>query len=223
MEQFLAAKDSFSSVICSATCTDRLANVRSEVLMKKRNVTKEKTCEWLESVCVLLESVVPLLESASKLPDEISKLKDEKIVDSASIIGLQKKLIEKQEEDMAKIVELQDKLIVKKEENLGEVKTVVQSEMKSYASLFKNTCNDAFAPRKLHAAVKRVNAQDDRSKNIILYGLDEIPEEDLDILQSGVEAVFVNLNERPAILNVSRIGKETPEGVRPIKISLHTM
>ena len=115
--KFLAARDSFTTEICSATGTTSLAEIRTEKL-NKRATTKDMTCKWLESACELLVSVMPLLESATSLSDTISNLKTEKIADSASIISLQKKLIEKKE-DTEKISELQSKLLATKEEGIN--------------------------------------------------------------------------------------------------------
>ncbi len=216
VEQFIAERNSIVMEICGATGTGKLSDVRAD-LLNKRTISKEAVCQWLGSLCGLLDTVsVSVVEPASHLSADISKLKDEKISDSARIIELQQKLIEKQEEGSAKIVELQKKLIVKNEEDLGAVKTVVQSEMKTYSSFFKNTCNNAFAPRKLQAAVKRASQAEDRSKNLIVFGTEE---EDLD---KAVEAVFENLNEKPAVIVCCRVGREDTEGIRPTKVTLRS-
>ena len=219
VEQFITSRDSVTSQICGATGTEKLADVRFEML-NKRTVSKEKACQWLESLCSLLGSVsASMLESSSQLSDEVSKLKNEKIANSETIIGLQSKLIEKHEEDMAKITELQDKLIVKNDEDLGAMKTVVQTEMKTYSSLLKNTCNNAFAPKKIHAAVRKVTEEGDRSRNLIMYGLEE---NDLADLDRGVVAVLEHLNEKPEILEVCRIGEKSGDRDRPIKFTLRS-
>ena len=59
---------------------------------------------------------------------------------------------------------------------------------------------------------------------MIVYGLDESHEEQPGDLRAGVDAIMENLNEKPAILNISRVGKTTEDkyNIRPIKISLHS-
>ena len=205
--------DSIAAEICVATGTVNVTELGFEKL-NKRNVTKEKVCQWLATICDLFVSAVPVLQSTSTLSDEICKMKDEKIADSGAIIDLQKKLIEKQEE-------LQDKLTVKKEEDLGAVKSVVQSEMKTYSSLLKNTCSNAFAPKKIHAAVKQAKEEEDRSKNLILFGVEELENEDL---EATVSVVLEHLNEKPSILDCYRIGKQSVDNDtdRPIKFTLNS-
>ncbi len=154
----------------------------------------------METVCCILNSYcAPVLDSASKLPESIDKLKDEKIADQKSIIDLQSKLIEK------------------KYQELGTVQTVVQSEMKSYSSVLEDTCSKALAPTKIKAAMKKAAADEDRSRNLVIYGL---PEEEEEILENRVTEVLGNLNEKPKILNCCRIGKDTADRIKPVKFTL---
>ncbi len=141
----------------------------------------------------------PVLVSASELPDSINKLKDEKITDQKTIIDLQSKLIEK------------------KNEELVTVKEVVKSEIKSYSTVVKDTCSKALAPTKMKSAIKRAAVEEDRSKNLIIYGL---PEEDKEIPESRVLQVLDQLNEKPRILSCCRLGKVTADKVRPLKFSV---
>ncbi len=133
------------------------------------------------------------------LPDRIEKLKDEQISAQKSIIELQSKLIEK------------------KDEELGTVKTVVQSEMKSYSSMLSATCSKALAPKKMKVAMKKVAEEEDRSKNLIIYGLKQ---EDDEIIEDKVSEVLGHLNEKPKFFNCSRIGRATADRVKPIKFTL---
>ena len=224
MKRLRDSRDSIVSDMCSATgdAANKLLDVNFDLLHKRRTVTKEKTCQWLSSVCDLLESVFPLLETAS---DEISNLKTEKISDANKIIELQKQLIEKQEKAMAEIVEMQNTMTKKKEENLVELKSVVQTEMKSYSSMLQKTCSNAFAPRKLQAAVKRVTEQEDRSRNVMLFGIEENEcGETHDDLVSIVGDVLTHLDEKPAVTDCCRVGIASSEkrGVRPIRFTLRS-
>ena len=72
-----------------------------------------------------------------------------------------------------KIIQLQSELIDKKNEELGSVKDTVETELKSYSSVLKESCSAALTPQKIASAVKQVNAQEDRSRNVITFGLAE--------------------------------------------------
>ena len=72
-----------------------------------------------------------------------------------------------------KIIQLQSELIDKKNEELGSVKDTVETELKSYSSVLKESCSAALTPQKIASAVKQVNAQEDRNRNVIIFGLAE--------------------------------------------------
>ena len=172
--------------------------------LNSRGITKDRLCVWLEAACCLLDQYCnPVLEAASVLSD---KLKEEKIRDQESII------------------ELQQKLIQKKDEELGAVKSTVQStvqtELKSYSSVLKTTCSRALGPRRMQAAMKSVAEAEDRSKNLIVYGLAEQKNENL---ESKVLQVLEHLDEKPRIVSCCRLGKDTADGgpaVKPVKFVL---
>ncbi len=199
VDQILISKDSVFSEMCKVANVDDFVDLRAEKL-NIRGITKEKLCDWLETVVCLLNSYcVPVLESAVELPDNLNKLKDEKITDQKSIIKLQAKLIEK------------------KDGELDTVKNVVQSEIKSYSSVVMDTCNRALAPKKMKVAMKKVSEDEDRSKNLIIYGLKE---DDDETPETKVSEVLNHLNEKPKISNCCRVGKESIGKVRPVKFTL---
>ena len=61
-------------------------------------------------------------------------------------------------------------------------------EMKSFSSIVQNTCAAALAPSKIGSAIKKVTSAsaDDRSQNIIIYGVPEVSEENVVETSSGV-------------------------------------
>ena len=93
--------------------------------------------------------------------DTVTHCATNRMSDATKIIKLQEKLLSKQKEDMAKISDFQEKLASKKDDEIGTVKSTAQKEMKTFLSLLKNTCKNAFAPKKIQAAVKRVALKDD--------------------------------------------------------------
>ena len=77
-----------------------------------------------------------------------------------------------------------------------------------------------FAPRKMKAALKRVAEEEDRSKNLVIYGVNEKKEEEL---EKKVLEVLEHVNEKPRIVSCCRMGKDVADGgpaIRPIKLSL---
>ena len=99
---------------------------------------------------------------------------------------------------MAKISDLQLKLDMKKNDEIGTVKSAAQKEIKTFSSLLKNTFKNAFAPKKIQAAVKRVALEEDRSKSLIIFGLPET-EENLHAQAFGI--LLDHLNEKPKLLS----------------------
>ena len=89
--------------------------------------------------------------------------------------------------------------------------------MRSYSSAVTMKCATAFAPKKIQAAVQKVVDKEERSKNIIIYGLSETQNEQL---QSKVEAVLVEIDEKPLIKDCCRIGDTKDKAIRPVKFSL---
>ena len=215
VNQIHMATDSIFKEIRSKIGVEHNDDVRFDKL-NQRSVPRERLSEWLETMCWILNNYCgPLLQSASETADDNRMFRKEKIPDATKIIDLQEKLLSKQEEDMAKINDLQEKLALKKDEEIGIVKSAAQKEMKTFSSLLKNTCKNAFAPKKIQAAVKRVALEDDRSKSLIIFGL---PGENLDAKVSGI--LLDHLNEKLKILRCKRVGKDTSERVRPVKFIL---
>ena len=202
VEQILNAQNSLLDDMCQATGVTDYTHLRSDKL-NSRNITKEKLGAWLETfVSIVGLYCAPVLTSATKLPDIIDQLKDEKIADQMTVIELQGKLIEKKSEDLA------------------SVQTTVKSELKTWSSVVANKCSKALAPRKMKAALKRATEEEDRSLNLVIYGLKEKPAENL---EERVLEVLQHIDEKPRVVSCCRMGKDVADGgpaVKPIKFTL---
>ena len=97
------------------------------------------------------------------------------------------------------------------------VESTVKGEIKSYASAVTKTCAAALAPRKLTAAIKTVEENEDRKRNVIIYG---IKEEDNEVISAKVEEVLAEIDEKPIIKDCCRVGSLKEESIRPVKFSL---
>ena len=167
--------------------------------MNKPQITKSMLLEWLETTVFLLYSCsVPLLEFATTRTDELDDLKTEKI------------------NDQKKIIELQDQLIEKKTDELCTVQQTVKSELQSYSSVLQKNCSDALEPRKIAAAVKQVEKKEDRSCNIVAFGVPE--SEEIEGTESKVLNILEHLEEKPKIVSCCRIGQQKSGTVRPIRL-----
>ena len=134
----------------------------------------------------------------------------------ADIISRMQKTIEIQKtdslEDKATIIKLQSDLIESKENQLlslqtavqETVQTTVQQEVQSYSAVVsKQSSAPAFSADSLKKAVKSAIAEEDRTKNIMIFGLQEDKGEKL---ESKINGVFQELGEKPK-LTASRVGR----------------
>ena len=175
---------------------DSYDQISHEILNKRGLVGKDTLCTWLVQVCTILnEYSIPLLEC--------QELTAEKIKDQRTIIELQEEVIKKKEEELKAVKE--------------SVESTVKCEIKSYASAVTKTCAAALAPRKLTAAIKTVAENEDRKRNVIIYG---IKEEDNEVVSAKVEEVLAEIDEKPIIKDCCRVGNIREESIRPVKFSL---
>ena len=170
--------------------------------LDKPSITKAMLIGWLETVCYILDSsCVPLLENAVPIVDRIDKLQEDKIA------------------DQARILELQRDLIVRRDKELEAVKTTVQTEMKGYNTVVAKNCTAALAPKKIEAAVRKVSDKEDRSRNVIIYGVED---EENEKLKQKVETILEEIGEKPVLKDFGRVGvkRSDVKTPRPIKFTL---
>ncbi len=130
-------------------------------------------------------------------------------------------------ESQQKIIELQSELLASKNEQLDSLKAsvtssvqkTVETEFKTYSSAVVQGQDQkqALVPGNLKTVVKEVVEQEDRSRNIMVFGL---PEEADEQLNDKVSAVFGAIGEKPRI-EASRLGRSgSGTKDRPVKVSL---
>jgi hypothetical protein len=88
-------------------------------------------------------------------------------------------------------------LIEIRDTELKAVQNTVQTEMRSYSSVVAKSCSAALAPKKIKAAVRKVIDKDDRSRNVIIYGLEKTGDEKLN---NKVETVLKALSDLTRLL-----------------------
>ena len=57
--------------------------------------------------------------------------------------------------------------------SIHDAVSTVQKELKSYAAMVQKSCVKSLAPARLQQAMRKAAAEDDRSQNLIIYGLPE--------------------------------------------------
>ena len=202
VEQIIGAQTLLFNDMRQAAGVPNSNLLRKDTLNKPR-ITKDMLYAWMETMIDIMSVYCSsLLTSATNLQEEIDQLKNEKIADQNTVIKLQGQLIEM------------------KSDELTSVQTTVKSELKSWSSVVKNSCSKALAPKKMKAALKCASEEEDRSQNLVIYGL---PEKNDEILEKRVLDVLEDIDEKPRIVSCSRMGKTVSDGgpaIKPIKFTL---
>ena len=67
--------------------------------------------------------------------------------------------------------------------------------------------------------MKKVNEEEDRSKNVVVFGVTEEQEENVD---SKVAALLDQLEEKPQFMDCRRIGQRSSGSLRPIRFRVNS-
>ena len=125
------------------------------------------------------------------------------------------------------VIMVQGELLVHKDEELKLLRTEVGKTVKrrvltptgyqSYSAAVQKNSDTICISEKLKKATKSVAAEEDRSRNLIVYGLKEEKEEKLPDL---VTAILEEIGEKPHF-EAKRVGWKRPStAVRPVKITV---
>ena len=161
-------------------------------------------------MCYILDSFsIPLLTNAAKVIDNQAGRIDEfqrgKIDDQQTIIKLHEEISKRRSDELNDVK--------------STVQSTVQSEMQSYSEIAKKNCPKTLTSKTIEAAVKRVCDRDDRSRNVIVYGIEETNGE---VLQERVEKILEEIDEKPVVIDCVRVGIKRSGAThpRPVKFSL---
>ena len=171
---------------------------------------KETICRWaLEAVDVITSQN----EVITQLKDIVEAFKTDALVDKAKIVKLQDKLLENKDEQIKTLESVVEKT----------VHSTVEREIKSYSEAVSKSSTDqgqgpVVTPEHLKLAVKNAMKEEDRSRNVIVFGLREDEGEQV---EKKVSELFADLGEKPRI-QASRIGRKSTGGTvnRPVKVVL---
>ena len=194
--------------------------LQPETFVNRRNVTKTHMGMYLseynhlllnqDTIIDDLKTVIrQLSEEKNGLLDEVDQLKSSTISAQNSIIDLQKELLTCKDQQLTLV-----------QSSVKEtVQSTVKSEFKLYSEAVGTSQKPAPAIKSIKKAVEEVVKAEDRSKNLIVFGLPEVAEEST---VERIEEMFEFLGEKPKQESV-RIGMKSekrPDRPRPVKVSL---
>ena len=162
---------------------------------------KAKLADWLADSVKIMQRHAVVIGTFKQI---INVMKTEAIADKTKVIQVQDKLLQSQNEQLARLesaVEVTVQETVQKE--ILEFSAVVKNDAGKMKDSLKNVVKDAIE-------------EEDRSKNLIIFGL---AEENLEDLNGKIENIFAEFEEKPTF-EASRIGKIEEEKVRPVKVTL---
>ena len=173
-------------------------DVTLEKLTKQQGITKDILAK------ILLEGYQTVYSHRDTFESSrvgVEKLKSELIAAQRSIVGLQQQLLD-----------FQGKLLKTQTEQLQGMSTVVDTAVdkgiRSYSQALSRTIKDsvpAMSEKTLKKVVKEAVTDDDRSRNVVVFGLADDASEDLD---SKISGLFDDIEERPSFEAV-RIGEQS--------------
>jgi len=153
-------------------------------------------------------------EKMKQLKAELSSTKSQLIENQKWVISLQEKVMDCKDKQLEAI-----QTAVK-----TTVEDSVKEQFKSYSDAVQENVmvcqpqTETVAPEVLKQVVQSVVQQEDRSRNLMIFGLSEKENEDV---TEQVKQVFQEIGIKPAIMEVSRVGKSIKEKkTRPVKVIL---
>ena len=183
--------------------------INYKLQFKTKKVLKEQLAEWLQEAVNIVQQQSDMI---LKFETTVEQMKIELIADQAKLITAQDKLLQHQ----------QDQLFELKSAVKTTVQDTVQEEIKTYSEAVgsQNSKMEAIqVEESVKLAVKSAIREDDRSKNVMIFGLAETENEQI---SNKVADLFDEIGENTRV-SASRVGVKksgsTP-GHRPVKCTL---
>ena len=168
---------------------------------------KDDIAAWLHGALLFMSRQSVVIDD---LKSVVTELRKDMIVSQRSVVKLQEQLIESKDEQLQAVQKTVQ----------SSVQETVKEEFKTYSEVTaahkeRSLC-EPVTPEVLRTVVKTVVEQEDRSRNVMLFGL---PEDEGEQLSTKVTELFENLGEKPRF-DSNRLGKRnTATGNRPVKVS----
>jgi len=179
---------------------------------------KEVLASWIGESLYFISEQNALIK---KLRDETAALKSEVVGSQQKVIDLQDKLLDSKTEQLAAVTSsVESTMKAGFGSYSASVQSTVQKELRStWSAVAANGNVDAITTEtKLREAVKSAVAEEDKSKNVIIFGKEELSDEDV---TATVIEIFEDANEKPRVVECIRVGPLSKLGKpRPIKVKL---
>ncbi|KAL5267611.1 hypothetical protein ACHWQZ_G004601, partial [Mnemiopsis leidyi] len=184
----------------------KAVNVSSVADLKKsalNKLNKGPLVDFLENLVELFDNNLNLCKAAASSVDELK----------------------------SKVMDSQNQLLKRQQEDLLSVKDTVQTEMKSWADVVKKSDKQIrqLTAKSVKEAVKAVNKEEGRSKNLIVYGAQDDDESEwdysckVDKTTDTFTAICDQLEcENVDVQQCTRIGEWKVDRTRPIKVEFRT-
>jgi hypothetical protein len=169
---------------------------------------KPVLAKWLEEASDIMCRQRDIMFNMKEM---IELLKTEALGDKRNVIKLQGELLECKDRQLKSLQTAVE----------STVQATVQKEFQSYSDVLvaKNisaasgpVCTQEF----LKKAVKTAIEEEDRSKNLMVFGF---VEEDEENIEEKISDLFTDLGEKPRVTAVSRVGRRSSDGIRPVKVN----
>ena len=175
----------------------------------QKSVHKKDLAFWLADAADIMQQQLAII---GQFKDTIEVMKTESIADKSKLINVQEQLLHCQSNQLKNLTSAVQ----------STVQSTVQKEMKSYSEVVgndKNQMSTIQVQESLKKAVKTAIQEDDRSRNLVIFG---VPESDAEQIDKCVSDLFVEVGEKPQFsagrIGVSKRG-EDKTFCRPIKCS----
>ena len=126
-------------------------------------------------------------------------------------------------------IEIQKQIMKSQQDQLDSVQKTVKTEMKTWADVAKKnlTQSKVITTKTVKEAVRAVNEEEEKSRNLIIYGVKEGEEDKSEWGEEGLHGVVKSVHEAavsdgslPAVVDVYRLGDKAANKIRPIKVEL---
>ena len=162
---------------------------------------------WVLQFAKMYTQCKPLISSVAATVEELNSrlLKSQE-----KVIALQEDLIKIKDEQLASVQSTV-------REQVASVQTAVKSEISAWSDIVQKNAAPHITPTTLREAVRSFVVEEDRSRNIMIFGKEDSAKEEL---SRTVTEVFEDMAVKPRLIECRRVGTVKTGKSRPIKVKL---
>ena len=184
---------------------------------KINSINKVDLVDWVTRASKLfIERAYPAMKKTFVAAKRCGEMEMKCFAHQEEVISTQRALVAAQ----AELLKLQAQLLEKREEVITDVQTAAKEEILSFSSVLKEQCDTALAPHRIERAVAKaaVTVAEDRTCNIVVYGLKDSP----GAAEEQLSEMWSELSEKPFVKCAQRLGRYSEDRSRPLKITFST-